>query len=65
MAKRTYIVVYTEPQVAKGAYKVEAEDGIKASDIVSKALKGNYGEFKDSRSMVIEIPDGKIIDIYE
>ena len=65
MEKKTFMVVYTEPEIARGAYKVQAEDGIKASDIVSKALKGNYGEFKDSRSMVIEIPNGKIIDIYE
>ena len=63
MENRVYLIVYSAPAIIKGAYKVIASDGIEASDKVAKAIRGNYGDIKDSRSMVIEIPDGKIISI--
>lgn len=58
--KRTYMVVYTDPAAAVGAYKVKADDSLKASEIVSNELKKTLGDFKDSRSIVVEIPNGKI-----
>ena len=63
MANKLYIVFYQSPEKVKGAYKVSAEDSIKAGNIVHKKLKAVYGDFRDSHSIIMEVPHGIIFNI--